>query len=86
MAKPKRSSSSGPKKMHKGPKRHLFKEYKPMIIHFAKAGLLDKYHDYESWCLACSARGKRDTTRGEFSKFVLLSRPEKEAYFKSIKK
>lgn len=85
MAKPKKGSSSGPRKNH-GPKRKLFKEFKPMIHAFAKAGLLTKYNNYESWCLACGARGKKDTSKSEFSKFVVLSRKEQEAYFKALRK
>lgn len=42
MAKGKgKGGSGGPRKAH-GPKKHLFKEYKPMIHVFAQAGLLKK--------------------------------------------
>ena len=57
--KGKKVSSGGPHKKH-GPKRHLFRDYKPMIKAFADAGLLSKYDNYESWVLACQARGKRN--------------------------
>lgn len=86
MAKPKRSGVSGPKKSH-GPKKHLFKELKPMIHVMHKDGLLNKYHSYESWALACQARGKKDTTRAEFSKFIALKTcAEKDAYYKALRK
>ena len=83
--KGKGSSSGGPRKSH-GPKRHLFKEYKPMIKAFADAGLLDKYHNYESFVLACNAKGKRNATKQEFNSFVCLSMEDKKKYFKSITK
>lgn len=76
-------SSGGPHKSH-GPKRHLFKEFKPMVHLFAKAGLLSKYNNYESFCLACSARGKRNPTRKDFSEFVGLSREKQKEYFASL--
>lgn len=85
MAKPKRGSSSGPHKSH-GPKRHIFHELKPLLKQIADAGLLNKYNCYESWCLACNARGKKDTTKSEFNRFVLLkTKAEKDNYFSSIK-
>lgn len=83
MAKPKRGSSSGPKKKH-GVKKHLFKEYKPMIHVFAKTGILSKYYNYESWCLACASKGKKDTTKSEFAKFYTLTLEGKKEYFKNL--
>ena len=86
MAKPKRGSSSGPKKPH-GPKKHMWKDCKPLTKQLADAGLLSKYHCYESWCLACSARGKKNTTKAEFNKFVILkTKAEKDIYFANIGK
>ena len=81
----KSTSSGGPHKKH-GPKRHMFKEYKPMIKAMADAGLLTKYNDYESWTLACQSRGKRNVTRRDFNEFVVLPLAEKKAYFKNLKK
>ena len=83
--KGKGGSSGGPRKSH-GPKRKLFKEFKPMIKAFADAGLLDKYHNYESFCLACNARGKRNPTRREFTEFTYLTREKQKEYFESISK
>ena len=86
MAKGKRKgiSSGGPHKKH-GPKRHLFREYKPMVHVIAQSGLLSKYDNYESWVLACQSRGKRNVDRAEFNRFVVLSMEEKKAFFKSLK-
>lgn len=83
--KGKKSASTGPHKKH-GPKRHLFKEYKPMIKAMADAGLLSKYDNYESWVLACQARGKRNVTKRDFNEFVVLPLEEKKAYFRNLKK
>ena len=87
MAKGKRKggSSGGPHKMH-GPKRHMFKEYKPMIHAFAKAGLLTKYENFESWQLAMAARGCKKADFNEFKRFVVLPLSDKKEYFKNIKK
>jgi len=86
----KTSVSAGPKlRKNHGPKRRLFHDYgnKIIRIELAKAGLLSKYNDYESWMLACQARGKRkDIDKAEFDKFVVLSLKEKKEYFKNIKK
>lgn len=83
--KGKGGSSGGPHKKH-GQKRHLFKEFKPMIKAFADAGLLDKYHNYESFCLACNARGKRNPTKFEFNEFRLLPEDKQKEYFTKLGK
>lgn len=87
MAKGKGGSkaSAGPHKKH-GPKRKLFKEYKPMIKAFADAGLLTKYNNYESFCLACNARGKRNPTRREFTEFTYLTKEKQKEYFATLSK
>ena len=58
-------SHAGPHKKH-GPKRHLFKEYKPMIKAFADAGVLDKYHNLESFILACQSKGLKHGSKEEW--------------------
>ena len=85
MAKPKRSASkSGLRKNH-GPKRHLFHDLKPMVHVIAKDGLLTKYHAYESWALACQARGVKNPRKEDFNNFILLkTRKEKDEYFKAL--
>lgn len=83
-----KSVSVGPKlrKMH-GPKRHMFKEFKPVIRLLAADGVLDKYSNYESFVLACAARGKKNTTRKDFAEFVVLpTKARKDEYFASISK
>lgn len=85
MAKGKiKSSTKGPRKSH-GPKRKLFKNFKPLIAAFAQSGLLDKFNNYESWVLACNARGKKSTPRDEFNKFFILTRAEKIEFFNSLR-
>ena len=79
------SAGSGLRKKH-GPKKHMFKEYKPMVRAFAQAGLLSKYHNFESWQLAMAARGSKKATYADFKAFVVLSMEEKKAYFASLKK
>ena len=83
--KGKKSSTSGPHKKH-GPKRHLFKEYKPLVKAFADAGLLDKYHNYDSWVFACTSRGKKDVSKHEFSAFRNLPFEKQKEYFNNISK
>jgi hypothetical protein len=87
MAKPKRSSGgSGLRKNH-GPKRHLFHELKPMVHVIAQSGLLSKYYAYESWALACQARGIKNPRKEDFNKFILLkTKKEKDEYYASLKK
>ena len=83
--KGKGGSSGGPRKSH-GPKRHMFKGYKPMIHSFAKTGLLSKYYDYESFVLACTARGKKNPSRQEFIEFSCLPRDKQKEYFANLRK
>lgn len=86
MGKPKRSGGgSGLRKNH-GPKRHLFKEYKPMIHVMHQNGLLNKYNCKESFILACTARGNNKVTNADWAKFSLLSFNEKKEYFAAMKK
>lgn len=86
MAKPKRASAgSGLRKNH-GPKRKLFKEYKPMIHVFAKSGLLNKYNSEESFLLAVASRGNKKVSHADWESFKTLSYKEKEDYFKNLRK
>ena len=68
-----------------GPKRHLFCEYKPMVHVFAAAGVLNKYSNYQSFCLSCQARGVRSNTDAMWQEFRVLEYPEQKEYFKNIK-
>ena len=82
--KGKKVSSGGPHKKH-GPKKHLFKEYKPMIKVMADTGILSKYYNFESWQIACQARGKRTVGYNEFAEFSRLSLEAKREYFKNLR-
>ena len=85
--KGKSTVSTGPKlrKSH-GPKRHLHSWTGAMKWQFGKMGMLSKYNDYDSFCLACNARGKRNPTRRDFQEFVLLPRAKQKEYFASLAK
>lgn len=87
MAKPKRSSGSGLRKNH-GPKKHMHKDFKPMVHLFAKAGLLTKYNNEESFVRACEARTgrKNNNSHAEWIKFsALKTNKAKDEYFHSLK-
>ena len=82
--KGKKVASAGPKKKH-GPKKKMFHCWSStMRMHFAKAGLLNKYSNYEAWQQACQAKGKRTTTHNDFNEFVKLSQEEKEKFFENL--
>ena len=83
----KRKSSGGAVKMH-GPKRKLFHDWSiSMRIHLANAGLLDKYSNYESFKLACVARGVKNPTEAMFDEMRFLkTQADKDAWFKSLRK
>ena len=84
--KGKKVASAGPKKRH-GPKKKMFHCWSStMRKHLADAGLLDKVYNFESFALACSAKGKRNVSRGDFLTFIGLTPEEKEKYFDNIKK
>lgn len=84
--KGKKVASAGPRKKH-GPKRKLFHEWSStMRKHFADAGLLTKCYNFESFALACNAKGKRNVSRGDFRDFVILPNEEKDKYFENLKK
>lgn len=80
------SASSGPRKSH-GPKRKMHHCWSStMRKHFADAGLLSKYYNFESWQQACQAKGKRNATHDEFLEFVKLDKEAKEKYFENLGK
>ena len=84
----KASAAAGPKLRKKhGPKRHMFKGYKPMIKVFADAGVLDKYHDKESFALALAARGIKKDINALWQEFHMLpDRAAQTEWFKNLKK
>jgi len=76
--------SGGPRRIH-GPKRHLHHEFKPMVHLIAQSGALTKYNNFESFCLACTARGKKNTSISDFKGFIALTtKKEKDEYFKKL--
>ena len=80
-------ATSAKQKLHKshGPKRHMFKDYKPMIHQFAKAGLLTKYNDYESFALSCTTRGVKSGIAEMWIEFRCLPRDKQNEYLKNIR-
>ena len=84
--KGKKVSSGGPHKKH-GPKKKMFHCWSStMRKHFADAGLLSKNYNYESFATACTAKGKRNVSKGDFNAFIVLPKEEKDNYFKSMSK
>lgn len=65
-----------------GPKRHLFKDYKPMVTVFAEAGLLDKFNCYDSFMLAMMARGHKNGIEYLWERYKYLSKAEKIQFLK----
>lgn len=84
---PRRTASKGSQKSH-GPKRNLFHCFSDKARYdFAKVGLLDKYHDFESFKLACMARGCTHPTYEMFKTFfVLPTKQAKDEWFKKLSK
>ena len=85
--KKKLAPSSKPKlRKHHGPKRFMFHSYcKALRQDFGKLGLLDKYHDYESFKLACSARGIRNGYEKMWVSYSIIpSKSGKDAYLNNL--
>lgn len=83
--KGKGASGGGPRRTH-GPKRHMHRWCGADKSVYAKAGVLSKYNDFESWQLACTARGKKSSSQEEFNKFVVMSLEDKKQYFQNLQK
>ena len=84
--KGKKVSSGGPHKKH-GPKKKMWHCWSStMRKHFADAGLLDKYHNFESWQQACQAKGNRNATEAAWNEFIKLDDAAKKEYFKNLGK
>lgn len=64
-----------------GPKRRMFKDYKPLTHDFARSGILSKYYNYESFAQAMAARGIRTNIKEMWSEFFkILDLKEKMKY------
>lgn len=88
MAKPKKSASRGGAVKKHGPKRKMFHCYNKAIrIELGRLGLLSKYHNFESFTLACQARGVKAVTDKMWYEFCLLPIMQaKKEWFKALKK
>lgn len=87
--KPTSALSKGAKgRKNHGPKTHIHHDIYPKALRvaIAKCGVLTKYDNYDSWKLAVSARGGRNLAYNEFANFVVLTREQKDEYFRNIKK
>lgn len=78
--KGKGASTGGPRKSH-GPKRHLHSWTGALKSDFARAGVLSKYHDFQSWQLACTSRGIREISYGDFQKFQAMAFEQQKQFF-----
>ena len=63
-----------------GPKRHLHHNIEPKATRmaFARAGVLSKYDDYESFYLSLQARGVRTNTQSLWYEFCGLTKKNEE--------
>lgn len=70
-----------------GPKRKMFHDHNATSrILFGKLGLLDKYHNFDSFTLALNARGIKDNLKQRWDIFYGLPMEEKRKYFKNLTK
>ena len=68
-----------------GPKRHMFKDFKPMVHIYAQTGILSKYYNYESFVQSIGSRGVRSMTKDLWEDYCLLSIADKKQFLKDIK-
>jgi len=79
-------SSGGPHKKH-GPKKKMFHCWDSTTrLHLAKAGLLRKYNNKESFEQCITAKGVRNNTDDLWNEFIKLNEIDKKTWFKQIKK
>lgn len=83
-------SHAGPHKKH-GPKRKMFHDWDSTTrLAFGKLGILNKYHNLDSFILSCQARGLKHGTQMDwqmrFSEFrELKTHKEKVEWLNSCK-
>ena len=84
--KGKKVPSGGPKKKH-GPKKKMFHCWSStMRKHLADAGLLDKYHHFDSFALAAMSRGVRANLQELWLEFYRLpTRKEQNDFLANLK-
>lgn len=70
-----------------GPKRHLHAGFKPMVWQFSQcSGLLNKYNNYESFCIACNDRGVKTNLKELWNMYFLCGTTAgKDAFLRDIK-
>lgn len=70
-----------------GPKRKLFHDWDSTTrLALAKAGLLSKYSNYQSFALSLNARGIKKDVEKYWKDFCLLPNLEaRKAFFKNLK-
>ena len=71
-----------------GPKRHLFHSFgcKGERNMLEKMGIFSKYSCYDSFCLACQARGVKRGFEGLWSTYnALATTAEKDQFLKNLK-
>lgn len=70
-----------------GPKKKMWHCWDSTTrIHFAKAGILTKYYNKESFTQAVNAKGIRNNIDALWSEFKNLPKQEQKAWFKNLKK
>lgn len=70
-----------------GPKRHMFHDYSSTIrLAYGRAGILNKYYNFESFALALNARGIRENLKERWTAFCLLPTEARKQYFKNLSK
>lgn len=74
---PKITKGAKGRKNH-GPKRHLHHSISPKALRMqiAGTGVLSKYNDYDSFCLAMQARGVRSNTQIMWAEFCRLGKKD----------
>lgn len=67
-----------------GPKKHMFKDFKPMVAAFARAGVLSKFYNYESFVQSLTSQGVRSMTKELWADFSILPYEAKKEFLKNI--
>ena len=87
--KPEPKAAAAKVKMRKnhGPKRHMFHGWNKAIrTEFGRLGILDKFHNKESFALSLNARGIKSDIDKYWIEFCSLSAAKRKTYFESLGK